>query len=569
MVKLSSIARAIALQATHTAQLLSLANVTALLQDILMRPLALTRVLATLIVTNFVCLVVLNLFEMRPAAMPIIYAISSVCIYYILGQWTIKRSSIKPDRYTRMMVLLTLIALTLPRIPYLFDWISDTTVLVIADDYARLAELVSMTLSDHYPLVHPANTHYLLSFYYTAFYPLVLFKTVFPILTLKNSIFFGCLVYNILVLGSFVEIGCLLFNSQRSMRIFVFLCTLFGGFDFGLELWQSDVFNANTMISSFYNGIFWTIHHFISFYAILIAYIILYRTRFRHQTYKYSIIAALIASSFYSSPFSFAPLLFFVPYQRILIMKMLRNPICWIVFVASLIPLYIFINKLPGQTFIPSTFRIAVTNNFVIDKIVSFPVYIFLIPVIEVAGIPLLLYSVLGKMKKVEKRFYFSSIAFFLLTYVVAYSGYNNLSMRGMFLPTLVWFALFAKYNHYFIKDSFIASLRTHRTKRIAVVTLLTLSINPLYQQFTSLGNTLTNTSLTYTLFNRPAPSRLKPIYAKLSHNSEVSIYTPDDIDRYTQHRYNAEKLLSPTPLNEMQEWERELLRMPREGFFR
>ena len=143
-----------------------------------MQTLSMTRILASLIIANFVSLVILNLFEMKTYNVCGVYAISGGIIYYVLGQCRVKRTLLKPDRYTRIMVALTLLALTLPRIPYIVDWLPHTTVLVIADDYARLAELVSMTFSDHYPLRHPANDQYLLSFYYAALYPMVILRSL-------------------------------------------------------------------------------------------------------------------------------------------------------------------------------------------------------------------------------------------------------------------------------------------------------------------------------------------------------------------------------------------------------
>lgn len=534
-----------------------------------MRTLPITRILASIIITNFASLVILNLFEMKTHNIFGIYVIFGSIIYYILNRCRVKRISLKPDKYTRIMAILTLVALTIPRIPYIIDWLPHTTVLVIADDYARLAELVSMTLSDRYPLRHPANDQYLLSFYYAALYPMVVLKTIFPVITLKNSIFIGCLIYNILILGSLMEIARLLFDNQRSMNIFFFLCTLFGGFDYGVEWWQNLIFSANTQLSSFYTGIFWTVHHFIGFYAIIIAYIVLHRTSFRRRAYKYGIVALLLAGAFYSSPFSFAPLLFFLPHHRTIVLKILRSSVFWLVCLAGIVPLYVFMNKLTGQTFVPSTFRLVITHQFIIDKLLSLPIYVLIVPIIELAAIPLVLYLVLHRMRLIEKKYYISSWIYFLVTYIIAYSGYNNISMRGMFLPTFLWFFLFAKYNKYLISERLIISFYTQRAKRLIIITLAISLANPLYSQFILLKETLANTSLTYAILGEQAPAFIKPVYGEMAHNRQLLMYTPDSTDRNTNYKYNAEKFINPIPIDEMQEWEREILRLPREGFFR
>ena len=210
-----------------------------------------------------------------------------------------------------------------------------------------------------------------------------------------------------------------------------------------------------------------------------------------------------------------------------------------------------------------------ITHRFIVDKILSLPIYVIVVPIIELAGIPLVLYFVLHKMSLMEKRYYISSWAYFLLTYVIAYSGYNNISMRGMFLPTFLWFFLFAKYNEYVINEHLIVSLRTHRVRKMLAIALVALSINPLYQQFVMLKSTLANASIIYSLLGEQKPAFIKPIYGEMARNQQLLIYMPDSTDRDTNYKYNAEKFIKPIPIDEMQEWEREILRLPRMGFFR
>lgn len=88
-----------------------------------------------------------------------------------------------------------------------------------------------MAAGGSYPLPRPSNQQSLLSHYYAALFPLAWCKLAIPVLTLKDCIVFGNLLYHALFLLSLLEVAPRLVRRPAAATLFVFLMTLFGGLD--------------------------------------------------------------------------------------------------------------------------------------------------------------------------------------------------------------------------------------------------------------------------------------------------------------------------------------------------
>jgi hypothetical protein len=251
--------------------------------------------------------------------------------------------------------------------------------------------------------------------------------------------------------------------------------------------------------------------------------------------------------------------------------RLIRTPLLPAVALAALVPLFTLLGRDSSQGFQASTFRLAVTGDFWLDKLLSAPVYLTLVPLVEFAGLPLLLAPIVPRLPRTERAYLAASLAFFVLTYLVAYSGANNIAMRGMFLPSAVLFFLFAKY-HRRLLPAWPAAGRT-AARRLAGLALVVALAATSWGTLRMLGGlmyiSLTSTSGFYRLIGRPVPPHLQLPYRELARDGALRSYRPNAEDRHTVWKYHAEKLVDRLEPDEMADWEKELLRGPRTGLFR
>lgn len=544
-----------------------------------------TRALIAISIANFVCLVLLNLLELPTYNLVYFYAAAFVAFYQITGYLYFRKRLQPFDKWAILISLVMLFLLTLPRISYLLDWIPGNEVRVYADDHARLAELISLTLSEKYPLLHPANRDYLLSFYYETLYPMAFLKFISPTLTLKNTIFFGNFLYHILILGSLLEFAHLLLPTNLSNRVFIFLCTLFSGLDWlsdptsfntGFEWWQHDFINGDVQISSYITGLFWVFHHFVAFYIVALAYLVFFYTRTKHRWLKSMLVLLLLAAAFYASPFSVMPVpLFAIIHLQVIGRRLVRTWTFAYVAIAALVPLFIFAGKLPAQGFKFSNAQISFTHIFWVDKILSAPIYLTVVPLVEFTAIPFLLLLVFKQMPRVEKAYFLAATGFFCLIYVVAYSGWNNFAMRGMFMPTFVFFFLFAKYCAAIVERLQRAFVPSWAIKAVTTIVVILTLIGTL-KTFASLSDSsMRRMLITYQIpsmvriFGSAPPQELQGRYEDIVGNPNIVAVVPDPADRYTDYKYNMEKFIDTLSIDEMFDWEKELVRAPRQGLIR
>lgn len=429
-----------------------------------------SKALGSLVVANFVTLVVFNALHLKTSWVMGLYPLFMLLSAYAFCYLIPRKRCVNHDWVIWGLLVSTFVLLTLPRLSYLFDMIPSVFSGLCWDDESRIGHLISMVNSPDYPLRHFANQTYALSYYYSSYFPWVAIKLWVPIISLKALISIGNMLYHILILGTIAELSVYWFSKLRSRRVFIGLLTLFSGLDwiFSLdrlishaEWWQKSMFHANTSISTFFNAYFWAVHHSVGFVSVLLGIALFFNTRTRYPHLKLSLCLLLLASGFFMSPFSVIAFPLYALYHW----KLIRRNILFtwpmlIVVLMSLIPLPIFMNKPQSVTCVPSTFRLIFSDHFFLDKVLSLPLYMTLVPIIEFCGIPIALCWVYKTMSRAHRHYFLVSWLFFFTTYIIAMSGWNIISMRGMFLPTCMFYYLFAYYLNHFNKR-FITCLIT------------------------------------------------------------------------------------------------------------
>ena len=543
-----------------------------------LRTLPFSRLFSAVVIANFGTLVIMNLLQLPVYMAVFVYAGSTLAGMHMMSRLHVRSGRPQLDRLSLWMALGAFLLLTIPRLVYTLQWLPDVEVRVIGDDYAHLAELASMTLSAGYPLRSPPSPDFQFSFYYASFYPPAVLFMALPMLTLKDALIIGNALYHLLILISVVEVGHLFFRRAGQIRWFVFLLTFFSGLDWltkplqvttTYEWWQKDFFRANTQISSFYTGMYWTIHHMVGFWAIVLCAVWLFYAFVPHRPGRWQkplSVSLLAAGAFYCSPFSVLSLPFFaVLHWRLLWRHIVRTWMFAYAAVLATLPLFLFLHRQAESALEPSTFRLAVTGDFWLDKLISLPLFVLLVPLVEFAGIPFLLLLVVPRMTPLDRRYFAMTVPFFLLTYLVAFSNTGNFSMRGMFLPTFVLFYLFAKYSPALGGS---ASSRRWVVRAATALLVIATSVGAFKMAGAMLRIGWLNTSVPYQITGEPLPKELTYPYRDLVFDRSVTTYTPSDADRKGRAKYNVEKLMEGLPVSEMSLWERELMRYPRTGLY-
>jgi hypothetical protein len=535
-----------------------------------------TTLLITVALANFATLVVTYLLSV-----PVWWAVP-IYLGCAVGGWLLarrirwRRPAIKIDRTCVALAVLTLVLLTIPRLGYVTEWIPGNTVASIGDDYSRLFEIISMTLSKSYPLRHSCNSGYLLAYYYSGLYPFAVLKLLIPCMTLKDSLLVGYFFYHVLMLGSFVELTHLLMRNTVSARILMFLVTLFGGLDWMMagslmtdcEWWQARWFHASTQVTAFYTAQLIVIHHFLSFLSIMLAYAVFFYSRVAGGVrLKALIVLLLCASAFFASPYPVlsAPFLAIVHY-RVILRRLVLSWAMPVVALAALVPLPLYCGRPPEQGFGFCTFRLALTGNYVVDRILGIPPFFLLVPLIEFGGIPFVLFFLFRRLGRTMRYYLLGSTAFFALTYVVADKTAGNLSWRGMFLPTFAMYAIFA---YYFGRYGLtLIGAKYRRAAGVAFKLIAAAGIIGLLQSFTlECGISLKYNSLAHRLVGRPSPAKLAVLERigsrDIARNRSITEldYRPEYGDRLLL--VNAEKLINGVAIEDMAMWERQRARKP------
>ena len=532
-----------------------------------------SRLLAGIAIANFATLALLNAVRAPVASTPGVYLSFLMLALLLLRRVRPRHCGFELDRLSAGMLVFTMLLLTLPRMSYLFDWVPGNPVLAHSDDPARLLEVLAMTASPSYPLQSPSNPDYLFSYYYCGLYPMAVIKLMLPFLTIKECVALGNIVYHGLLLLSLAEIALLILRDRVKVRLLVFFCTLFGGFDWlasgypwqaagHFEWWQTR-FHANTQISSFYVALLWTVQHFLAAWCAVLAYAFLFFSRQRPRRWaKPFTTALLLATAAHTSPFAAVTVPAFVLVHQRVVWRRFLHPAVLALLPAFVIPLYLYGGRLSGPILVPSTFRLGLVDDYRLDRLLSLPAFLTLVPLVEMAAIPLVLLAGRRLLSRRQRSYVLIAWAFFALTFLVACRGKNNLSMRGMLLPQFVFYAVFAARAPQIVR-------RLRRPGRVlaagALAVVVVLGLCGTLKEFAGrLRCAAVLTAWNYTATGRPPPPRLRyPVYEIARRRDVGRIDFAAAVVLGRRNIYDFEKFIQGLSLDSMVEWEKELIRRP------
>lgn len=535
-----------------------------------MNRLLFTRFLACVYAANFATLVVMNATGMFVAATSLVW----LAALAVVGRFCLKlqprRFQLSFDGLSLTFLGLLLIMLVASKATYLLDWLPGQAVLSHSDDYARILEILAMTGNDRYPLLFPGNTDYVFSFYYASLYPFAVMAQLGFFLTLKEVVALGNIFYYILILGSLYEIVWLLLRDRARVRLALFMLTIFGGLDWlfflgqgvdHYEMWALR-FDGHLQYSSIFTSLTWVIHHFNGAYGCLVAYVCFIAARHPGgNRQRYTFVLILFASAFYASPFAVlvVPLLFAWHYR--LTWRLIAHGPGLAVCVSWLIPLYVFLGRTSQEwTWAVCKLAIPFSDSFWINKAVSFPLFVLLVPVIEWLGIPLLLLLFWRRWGK-GRSMIVCAWVFFLSTYLVQYSMANNWCMRGMVIPIFIFIFQFARLVP---KTTLTAPFRAGMGARVAVGLLLAvLCLGTLGEARGRIFNSLQRSGFYYQWQGKEVPKLLASDIHGMAISEEKVLPWEKVKGINPFFRYDPEKFINKVPLENMEYFERELIRDP------
>lgn len=491
-----------------------------------------SKALAAIAIANLFALVALNGFALPTHAILWVLPIGLAAGYGLMRGVRWRTPRLVLPRVAMWMLLAWVLLLTAPRLPYLLQRVPEAHILATGDDHGRLAELVSLTRSSHYPVLHPSNQDYLLSHYYAAFLPMAWLQFAVPALNLKECILLGNLLYHLLMAGMLLEFAERYFRTSRAALAFLFLMTFFGGLDWVTTLprlfdhhehWFRHWFGEWREVSAIYTVTWWAVHHALGLWMLLLSYVLLRHARWEARWRKPFVVGLLMLSALYSSVFVLVSLPFVAPRAVWRVgMRLLRNCLGFLLLAIALVPAFLFFGRLTGPAFALAWPR-------------PWPILVFL------AGALLLEFALLPLLAGKDERMR-GAWLFFASSLFVSSIGLNNYTMRGMLLPTMVLFVCVAPRLAAISWRSPVAVLAIGLTvagvfREAAWLSYRPLEASPLYWRFTG----------------RPMPEF-----------AERRMRDLRGLDRF-----NREEFISGTPIQEMDFNETELLRLPRQGFLR
>jgi hypothetical protein len=550
-----------------------------------------SRILAAMLIANVLVMSLCNLFELKTISTVFIYPVIFLITLPALLSGKSKRTPMKITSNMIIWIFAMWMFLTLLRLPYSLEWIPGNQAFAQFDDNPRLADLISMTLSDNYPCKNPLNQNYLLSYYYAALIPLAFLKLAIPLLTLKDVLFLGNALYHFLILFSILEVSNLLLPSRRSIWTMIYLCTVFGGLDWLADIllqgnalvahhenWQKcSLVHGNAQISSFFTGLMWAFSHFTAAYSCVLAFVFLYYFIFLNSHVKPLSIGLLLISGFHSSIFALLPMALIGIVEYRYVRRTLTNfKILLPLIVIFAIPLFLYTHRIIYAGPQVASFSISFTDKNFLDKALSFPIWFILISAIELSFIPIILISLQAKFTYKEKMYFFASLLFFISTFFIASAHGNNYSMRGMFIPTFVFFFLFAKYVpvlpmvERLLHDSRAIVLATIMVALLALGTFLEIGwcAKMSYGTMSMVGNKLHNALPEHIIRkNYRAIARDSSIKHYEQSKDDCSCDKIPDLPHFRCSYFNAEKFMHVS-IDNMDYWEKEFLRLPKASRF-
>lgn len=497
---------------------------------------------------NLLCLGVMNGLRLPVGWVVWVWPLAVALCWWGMRPDGVRRAPFAMPRLAWWICFAALVLLTVPRLTYLAEWMPGAAVLAQADDYGRLAELVSMTQSERYPLAHPANQDLLLSHYYTALYPMAWVKLAARGLTLKDAIVLGNLLYHGLMLGALLECAPRLAKRRQGAWMLVFLMTLFGGYDVVMgraipfdhtEHWARAWMGRIRELSSMYTAMYWTAHHAAALWALLLAYVAAREARYEARWKKPLVLGWLLVAAAATSAFVAvtAPL---VAWKELWLVakRLLRRPVVLGVCVAGAgVPAWMVMKRVDahGWGWSPPPWNIAL--------------YVLAICVIDLAGIPLWLAARWKRLSGEERRWLAGFGVFAALTWGLESAGYNNFMMRGGLLPAACLMVAFARQG----------------APRWLLAIVLVTAVTTVRESATLTYWGLENSNWYWQARGKAVPAhvlkRLRAAYPRVARDSLVKYYEPDAGDRRGMDKYNAERMVRGLKVEEMVAAEREIAR--------
>jgi hypothetical protein len=504
--------------------------------------------LAAVLSGNLLCLAVLNGLRLPASAVLRVWPAAVIVCWYALRPAKVRRAPCALPGAAWWMCGAALALLTVPRLTYFAEWLPGAAVLAQADDYGRLAELVAMTQSERYPLAHPANGAYLLSHYYTALFPLVWIKFAVPLLTLKDCIVVGNFFYHALILLALLECAPRLARRRGGALLLVFLMTLFGGLDIVMgrlipfehtEHWARAHMGRLREISSFYTAAYWTVHHTAAMWAVIAAFVLTRETRYGERWRKPLVIGWLLVAAGASSAFV-ALTLPLVGWREMwtLARRLMRAPAALTLCAAgAAAPVWLVLRRVDGHGFqwYPPQMNLLF--------------YVVLICVIDLAGIPIWIGTRWKGLSGQERRWMVGCALLVGLSWGVESAGYNNFLMRGGLVPVAAMMVVFARRPAPKWLLAVILATTVTTVREAATLTYWGVEFSNWYWQGRGLAV--------------PAHvlKRLRPEYARIARDRAARYYQPDAQDRTSMDKYNAERRIQESKVEDMHPAEREILR--------
>jgi hypothetical protein len=323
-------------------------------------------------------------------------------------------------------------------------------------------------------------------------------------------------------------------------------------------------------VSSHYTALFWVVHHFAALWCVVAAYLLARYSRLGRPWEKPLLVGLLLIAGVYSSAFVLLPVpLLFGPELWLLARRAWRTRMALPLAAAFCLPLFLYFGRAQHAAFRWAPIRLEWLRAPLPDALVSFVVYVLAVCLVDFAGIPIVLLASIRWMGRAERRWLAGALGFLACTWAVESVGFNDFCMRGMMLPGLVFFYLFAR------RAGQWRMAWTGRRRALAGALALALALA------LSWGTLREAAYLTYQplMFSSwywrvrglsPPPAvapHLRPAYPRLARDPAVRYYVPDQADRVGLDKFNAEKLVRGIAPVEMSEAEMELLRAPLRGW--
>src|SRR5581483_11026273 len=324
------------------------------------------------------------------------------------------------------------LAFFLPRIPYLFESVIGYSLLPVGDDWFHIPDLASVIHTERFRPRSTYDSSQYLAYYYAAWIPGAAIYYTGLISTVKQALALTKLLYSFFIVYFPVYSSKVLFPEQKYRTAFLFLCFLYGGFDFfywasSLDFvprhseWWAEDFGFEVQFSNFFTLSLWTPQHFLAGLSILFG---LYVISVSESALAQALSGLFFLSGLFSSPFTTLGTIPLVIWYLVRFGKMRALTLSAVVFTAISMPLWWI---LLGNDHVGLIFFGALASNWIEHKPTAFAVFVLVI-LLELG--PLITAAAYTAKQNGWLRWPFVvSSSYILSTFFIFY--HSNYSMRG------------------------------------------------------------------------------------------------------------------------------------------